>query len=161
MDDHEFFSVELSGNSPNGCSPAPPPLPWKGLIIQAPTKTSFEAGEVADKHGAFAVIPVCGVYRVAVPKTPSHDPMVIVAVDIDSGKRYEGPIVLLDPSPIKTEPDGEPFDPKLLEGVSVTSFINANVANFVALPAVSARYEIWVEFRGMSSNKVVVEVEKI
>lgn len=162
MDDQEFFSIELAGNSPNKCSPAAPPPPWHGLVIQAPSRTEFTAGVAADEQGAFAVIPVCGVFCVEVPKTPQKDSPVIVAVDLQSGKRYQGPIRELDPSPMAPDPDDdEPFDPDELEGMSVTSYFNANVANFVPLPAAPARYEIWVEFRKMSSNKVVIQVEQI
>jgi hypothetical protein len=159
MDDHEFFDVELGSNSPNGCSPSAPL--GHGLVIQAPTKTSFKRGEPADDGHAFAVIPICGVYDVEVPKTPSDDAVLIIALDVASGKRHEGPIREIDPSPMAPEPDVVPFTPEELEGMSVTSYFNANVARFVGLPTAAARYEIWVEFRGMSSNRVVIEVEEI
>lgn len=159
MDDHDFFDVEMGSNSPNGCSPSAPS--GHGLLIQAPTKTSFTAGEPVDEGHAFAMIPICGAYTVEVPKTPSDDAVMIVALDMASGKRFQGPILEIDPSPMAPMPDIEPFTPEELEGLSVTSYFNANVARFVALPHASARYEVWVEFRGLSSNKVIIEVEEI
>ena len=72
--DKLFEQVPLNQRLPNPCSPAEPPLPWLGLVIQAPSLVSFKVGQPVD--GRFAAIPICGFYRLELLSLLDAKPLV-------------------------------------------------------------------------------------
>lgn len=153
-----FADVVLNTNERYACSPAEPPPQWRGVVINAPSRVSFKAGETAGQYGAFAAIPICGFFFVDANFAGADQPMKLVAVDRQSGRSYSGAIVELDPSPEEPPPEDDGFTPQELAGVASGGYFNPNLADFVALPAKAAVYAVHVELRDYKSNVVVVEI---
>ncbi|HEY6642889.1 hypothetical protein [Povalibacter sp.] len=155
-----FADVPLNANERIACSPPEPAAPdWRGIVIRAPNRVYFKAGETVGDHGAFAAVPICGFFMAQASVQGVSEPMKLVAVDRSSGKSYSGPIVELDSSPDEPPPvEDEPYEPQSLQGLASGGYFNPNLIDFVALPARSAMYTVHVELRDYRSNPVDIEL---
>jgi hypothetical protein len=153
-----FADVPLYSNEPHECSPAEPPPDWRGVTIRAPNRVSFERGEVAGPYGSFAAIPICGFFVVDAQLQGADEPMQLIAVDQQSGKRYSGAIVELDPSPEVPPPDHEPVPAEEYADLAGGGYFNVNLPDYVDLPVQSAVYRVHIEFRNHQSNVVLIEL---
>ncbi|MFO1350296.1 MAG: hypothetical protein U1F68_06295 [Gammaproteobacteria bacterium] len=141
--------------SPTLSSKDPGPK-WRGILIQAPKQVLFGRGQEADE--AFAAIPICGLYTLDLVDLMNGGPMVLIAMDKKTQKIYTGAMVDADPSPEEPAPNDAPPDPAALKGLATSSYFNPNLASYVQLPARPAVYEVMVEYGGMQSNKVTIEL---
>jgi hypothetical protein len=159
MNDDVFKNAPLNSNEKAPCSPPEPEPTWRGIVIRAPQEVTFKTGDRVDEYGAFAVIPICGFHLMDVPAEPVEEPMVVVAVEKETGAKLIGPIVELDISPeIPPKIDDEPPSPEALEGVASGGYFNRNLANFVDLPQIPATYDVHIEWRGFKSNVVTIKL---
>ncbi len=159
MDQEVFLNAPLNSYERNACSPKKPDDPaWRGILIQAPERVVFKPGVKVGEHGAFAAIPVCGVYMADVPFPIVEDVLKLVATDKRTGKTYSGPIIELDTSPQVPPPAAPPLTKKDVEGMASGKYFNPNLADYVRLPASPAIYDVYVELRGIRSNTVTIEV---
>lgn len=151
-----FDTVTLNEGGPNACSPAAPPLPWEGVVIQAPTEVGFRPGRPVD--GQFAAIPVCGFFQLALARLLDSKGLLLVAVDLKTGTRHEG--LMLDEDPGLPEPGLQPppLQPEALRGMVTSAYFNPNLARYVKLPAREATYAVHAEHGGAVSNVVKIAV---
>ncbi|PID43879.1 MAG: hypothetical protein CSB48_03585 [Proteobacteria bacterium] len=149
-----FKSVSVNTSAPNACSPTEPGPDWSGIIISAPDKIEIDV-LMADKE----IIPVCGYYQAEMRDMVDAPPMQIHVKNVDSGHQYKGSLLDQDESPEEPLPfPEEPIDPATLVDMLSASYFNPNVCDYVRFPLTSATYEIYVEYAGMQSNKVSVEL---
>lgn len=162
VEDKMFDDVPLGSNEPTPCSPEPPDPSFEGILINAPSRVSFEEGETVGRREAFARIPICGFYRLSPPSPPKYptiqEGMVLVAVNTETGERYSG--TLADPDPVAPPPDTEPPPADVLADIVVSGYFNPNLADYVPLPAEEAIYDVHVELDEMKSNVVRITVEE-
>lgn len=156
VDEKQFYQVPLNTRESNPCSPKDPGPKWRGILIQAPKRVVFKRGQEAGE--AFAVIPICGFYTLDLVSLMNGAPMTLIATDKSTQRVYSGAVVEADPSPNDPPPDDEPVDPTALKGLATSSYFNPNLASYVGLPARPAVYEVIVEYGGMQSNKVTIEM---
>ena len=149
-----YAQAPLNTREPNACSPAQPPLPWTGIVIQAPTRVAFAAAQPRDG----LVLPVCGFYRLEMASLMDGLPLLLVAVDRASHRRYAGPMLDRETNPLVPPPRARQRDPEDLKGMLSGSYFNPDLGHYLALPAKAAQYEIHVEYGGATSNGVLVEV---
>ncbi len=153
-------NVPLNENKPCACSPTSPGVDWRGIVVNAPKKVHFKAGQVIDDFGAFAAVPLCVYYMLDVPSEPVHESYRITATDTGTGKVYRGDITTLDygievPAPTELMPDTSRPDPT---GSASGGYMNPNLTDFVPIPQTSATYEVYLSFRGFKSNKVTIQL---
>lgn len=152
-----FSQVPLNSRLQNNCSPAAPALPWTGLLVQAPTQVGFRPGKQVDDR--FAMIPICGYYRLAMEKLMGGPPLTLVAIDTVSQRRYAGIVMDEDPGhPAPRRGGPPPLTADDVKGVLSASYFNPNLARYVALPAVEAIYQVHAEYAGAVSNVVQIAV---
>ncbi|MFN8660231.1 MAG: hypothetical protein U0105_28095 [Candidatus Obscuribacterales bacterium] len=84
--------------------------------------------------------------------------MTLVAIDKATKKIYSGPMTKQDSRPIEPPPETDPVDPELLKGVASGGYFNPNLVDYVRIPARPAVYEVIVEYGGVQSNKVTIEL---
>jgi hypothetical protein len=149
-----YADVPLNSREPNACSPAQPPLPWLGIMIQAPTRVAFAAAKPQDG----VVVPVCGFYRIDMAHLLDGKPLMLVAVNLASKKRHAGPMVDVETEPVLPDPQARPLDANAVKGLVSSSHFNPDLAHYVVLPAAAAVYEVHVEYGGMVSNSVQIAV---
>ena len=157
MDQKIFKNVTLNTFQPTTCSPPQPDPSWRGVVIQAPAKVGFKRGKPF-AEGAFARIPVCGVYRLNVPFPIVEDVIEIVAKDKKTGKVYSGIVSEVDDSPEELPPPAPPLTKEQVAGLASGRYFNPNLANFVELPHEPAVYEVHVKVRDARSNTVTIEL---
>jgi len=134
------------------CSPDEPPLPWKGLVINAVGEVKLES-----KDG-FAGLIICGYYRVDLVKLLDGKALNLVAVNVSTGQEYRGEMLDPEEGTIAKNPDAEPVTPDMVEGMSTASYFNPDLLAYVDLPKTSAIYDIFAEYGGHTSNVVRVKV---
>lgn len=154
VDDSTFAKVRLNSNEPNPCSPHPPAGDWRGVVIQAPAQVKLQR---VNGMARVPAIPVCGYYLVDVVPNPDGDRLRLVAVD-RKGRVFAGEVVSHDRSPDEPPPPSEPLSAEDLKGLASGGYFNPNLAEFVALPAAPARYQVHVELKGHESNVVTIAV---
>lgn len=87
-DQNAFFSVPLNTRVANACSPTAPDANWHGVLISAPQVVRLARGP------GQAVAPICGLYRIELPRLLDDVPMLLKATDRATGRQFNG--VLLD-----------------------------------------------------------------
>ena len=101
---------------------------------------------------------MCGLYTLDVAALAASGPMVLVALDRQRGELFKGAVVDSDPSPDDPPPNRAPLDPTRYAGVATGSYFNPDLAKYVRLPLRPAIYEVFVEYGGAVSNRVMIEV---
>jgi len=158
MEPRLFLSVSLNEKGPGPCSPPEPANPrWLGILIRAPHVVRCKKDDIADGHGAFAAIPICGFYMAEIRRDVPWEPMRIVAVDVRTKKTYAGDIRELEEGVAAPPPPSAPLPP-LARMSSAGGYFNPNLADFVEIPKSTATYEVHVEFRDLKSNAVTIEL---
>lgn len=151
IDPPEFAKVPLDDPVKNACSPPEPALPWLGVVIRTPKRITFSKSDGCTR------LPVCAFYRIsATAKTNAG--LLLFVKDLRNNKVTSGRISGKDPSPDEPPPESKPIDPKLLEGVSTAGYYNPNLVEYIKLPAETATYDVHVEFAGLRSNVVRIEL---
>lgn len=159
VDDKKFFEVELNTNSPNECSPKFPDGSPFGIIIAAPKRVSFEYGKTVGEHGKMMSVPICGTVFMDIPSPPTDELMVFHVMDTVTGDIYEKPIVDLDESPDEPFPEEDQFpSPEELEDLSVISYFNYDLLDYIKLSSNPGIYNVKVLWRGKQSNTVTIEI---
>jgi hypothetical protein len=155
-----FEKIQVGELSPNACSPQPTDAAFKGILINAPSEVSYKKGQRIGRRGVFARVPVCGYYRLGVPSPPRRgtilEAMTLVAVDVDTGRRYAGP--MMDPDPSVPPPAREPLPKAVVANITVSGYFNPNLAEYAPLPAKPATYEVHVELDNMKSNVMKIKL---
>jgi hypothetical protein len=159
MDPKEFLDVPLNVKKRHRCSPSNEDPNWRGVLIRAPAQVRFKEGERVGDYGAFAAIPVCGFFFMDI-RLPPPDPMKLVAVDRRTKQVFSAPIIELDPSPVIPPPSQRPVLPQDVKGMAGGGYFNPNLADYVQLPHISATYDVHIEYEGMKSNTVTIELIK-
>lgn len=155
-DDKAFDQVPFDTEEQNACSPPDPGFGWRGLKVRAPSQVVLPG---KDALQSVLRIPLCGIYCLDLAKVMQHPGrMMLVVTDDISGKTYRGAIVDQDPNPTIPPPRSAPIDPAIYESQAFGSYLNVDVASYVALPLQRARYRVKVEWSGYESNEVSVEV---
>lgn len=160
-DESIFSKVQLNVNSRNPCSPAKPSATWHGVLINAPRHVRFRPGDAVGETKAFAAIPICGLSNIHLgDDNLTDEPLTLYAVDKKSGQVYSGAVYVLDPSPVAPLPSdvADKAHSEKLPGQYAGRYFNPNLADFVALPQKSATYDVHVQFRGLKSNTVSIEL---
>jgi hypothetical protein len=156
--DEKFKSVVLNSFEKHACSPKPPGDSFEGIVISAPRRVSFKAGERVGPRGAFAAIPVCGYYSVPASTVPPGKDLTgsirLVVRDYQAHQEYSG--MMIDPDPPPPAKDVPLPDAKEQAGLRVGGYFNPNLADTVALPAKPATYAVQAELGGFKSNIVRV-----
>lgn len=161
QDDSRFSQVPLNVDEQNPCSPPEPSPTFHGVVINAPKQVRFRPGDKIGETGAFAAIPICGVYSIDMgSETTTSEPLTLYALEKGGGNVYSGEVVSLDPSPRMPLPPGvaEKLAPKKEPGLFVGGYFNPNLADFVRLPQRSGTYDVHVQLRGLKSNTVSIEL---
>lgn len=152
MDPPAFEQVVIGHHDRTPASPTAPTDPrWRGIMLTAPRALRFRAGERP-------VVPLCVYSLLDAPTTPVREPMRAVVEGATLQRPAEGSLVDLDPSPEEPPPDEPPPDPAQLQGVAVGGYRNHDLLAHVRLPLTAGVYSVHVEFRGVRSNTVTVEL---
>lgn len=150
-----FSSVEVNVEGRASCSPSPPADPsWVGILIKAPAS-------VKTLDDAPAVVPVC-VFAVLPIIVPDPPPMTLVAIDRDTGARYQGPAFTRPPPPDDAVPDPTPSRPRTpqeVAGFFGSSRFTTDLVSAVDLPAGSGLYDIHIERGEFASEPVTIRIE--
>lgn len=157
----DFNKIELDSDTQNPCSPSVNKDPgFIGIAINAPTEIEFDpAKPTAD--GSFAVIPICGFYRLDMAEMLKDSVIQLFAMNIDTEEVYRGELIEHD------EGSEEPFPmevpellPEELQGQLLSAYFNPNFLRYVNLPASEANYKILVQIGTAKSNVVEVKVNQ-
>jgi hypothetical protein len=158
IDQRQFSKVQFDSTEPNPCSPKDPGPDWRGILIQAPRQVMLMQDVKTGQQEAQAAIPICGYFMIDVTDTEKSPPMTLIAIDRLTKKVYSGAMVKEDPRPQEPAPETEPVDPELLKGLASGGYFNPNLVEYVRIPAHTAVYDVMVEYGGMQSNKVTIEI---
>jgi hypothetical protein len=158
VDQRQFSQLRFDSTEPNPCSPKDPGPNWRGILIQAPMQVALKRDGGVGQQEAHAAIPICGYFMLAVTNTEKSSPMTLVAINKLTKKVYSGAIVKQDPRPREPTPETEPVDPELLKGLASGGYFNLNLVEYVRIPARPAVYDVVVEYGGVQSNTVTIEV---
>lgn len=168
LDDRDFLSVIPNTLGPTQGSPSRPADPaFRGIVIRAPRKVAFKKGAIADRDVGFALVPICGYYRLdlLLPDRYSdlHEAIVLVATDLDrkevfSGRTADPDLLVPPPGEPASTPGGEQSyqsGPHVYGG-----YFNPNLVQYARLPRRSATYEVHAELEGsgVRSNRVTIEL---
>lgn len=163
-----FNSVTANTTESTVCSPKGFGPDWQGIAIAMPNKITFDARAsstiIATTTAATRTknnsVLLCGFYQLALTALASSEsPLRFFIRNIITNERYQGDFVDLDESPEAPLPvPSESIDPSRLEGMLAGSYFNPNLRDYVGFPVASASYEIYVEYGGMQSNKVMLEI---
>lgn len=160
-----FNHIDIGESGANECSPVIEDDDFRGFLIAAPERVTFERGETTEPFGTFADVPICISYALDVPAEPLERPfdhlIELVARDVETGEVYRG--AMITPDNDVPPPASAPPRPEDLAGLVVAGELSPNLLRYVELPAASATYQVHVEFnRGrMHSNAVTVELVMI
>jgi hypothetical protein len=158
VDPKEFREIPLNTFEQTKCSPPEPDPSWRGIAIRGPRRVGFKRGVRVAEARAFAVIPICGLYRLDVLFPVGEDAIELFAEDRRTGRVYSGTVVETDSSPAEPHPGRPPLRKEDVEGMATGRYFNPNLADFVRLPAEPAIYDVHVEIRDTRSNVVMVEI---
>lgn len=153
-----FQSVALNTRVANACSPQAPDDDWHGILIRAPQ--SIVLARAPGKVRAEARGPICGLYRIGLSRLSDGVPMLLKAADRATGRQYTGVVIDQDRGHDEPPPPGPAIDPARLARMSVGSHFNLNLFDYLALPHRTASYELLVEYGGLQSNRLEIEVRE-
>jgi hypothetical protein len=158
--DADFQNVPFGMDQQTPCSPPRPDLSWRGIALRAPEAVSYNAEDITASGYLAVTIPVCGFLSLDYIAVKQSDSMSISAIEKTTGKIYSAGVGETDPSMMAPDPDEEPADPALLEGMSMEEYFNENLTHYLQLPFAPAIYDIYVEFGPFKSNTVTVAVRR-
>jgi hypothetical protein len=155
-DDKLFDQVPFDTEEQNACSPPDPGFGWRGVKVRAPAQVVLPG---KDAPRSALRIPLCGIYCLDLATVIRHPGrMMLIVTDDATGRTYRGAIVDRDPNPTIPPPRSAPIDPAIYENQAFGSYLNVDVASYVALPLQPARYRVKVEWSGYESNEVSITV---
>lgn len=153
-DESLFQQVPLDTSEKTACSPADPGTDWRGVVIRAPSHIVLP--EKTSEYSVL-VVPICGLYLIDAASTFRHPgPKMLIVSDDTSGKIYKEPIVKRVPEPTIPPPPSRPINPSTKAAFG--NYFNVNVAAYVTLPMLPARYRVKIEYAGHQSNEVIIAV---
>ena len=155
----EFAHVPINTQQEHDLTPQNPDPGWRGVAIRGPEQVTLpQAGSPPAPDGSFAIVPICGFYRVGMD-AQIDEPIKLVAREQASGRQFSGLVRDEDPSPEIPPPDDiPPADPSTFAGQSVGSAFNPNLLRYVTLPREAGVYEVHAEFAGYRSNVIRIEL---
>ncbi len=105
------------------------------------------------------IVPVCGVYQAEMLSLIDTKPIRVVVKNLQSGHVESGYLVDMDESPSAPLPFPEdPLGPSSLADMIIASYFNPDIFNVVRFAVMSTVYEVYVEYAGMKSNTLRIEV---
>jgi hypothetical protein len=132
-------------------SPAPPHEVWRGVLIKAPAIVRLDPRR--------PVVIVRGVYVLSGLQVPPKATLKLIAIDVQSRKRYEALMGQQDPSPDEPAPDPPPLDPGLRERLTFNGHFNAELMATLNLPLVPASYVVSAHVGTALSNEISVKLQ--
>ena len=178
----EFHDVKLGYNETemNPCSPGYPEELFSSnmIVINIPQKIIYRL----DKDSVVQpMIPVCMLYVVSAKRSLKYDSLSQILIHMSKGgisdEIYRGDIYDNNPDLQHEHPSIDPFaeesekeraamvreaqnysEEELDEGTDWGRFININLLDYVDIPIEAGRYEIWVTYYGLESNRAFVEI---
>jgi len=151
-DDSVFAHLPLYSNEPNACTPPDPGVDWRGVLIAAPARVTLPAGNTTPSAH------ICARYMVETTRLLEGKPMTMHVEEKATGATFQGAVLDEDPNPIAPEPHRRPIDPATVANMSNGATVTRDLFQFVKLPRKPARYEVYVEYGGYASNRVVIDV---
>jgi len=175
----EFNDIKLGyyETEENCCSPA-----WisemrtiNSIIINTPQKIICDM----NKEDFVPVIPVCATYSVSLRRGFKYHNLsakMLYIRKIDDGAIYFGEIVNKDiqyfeypePDPYDEEKEKKRLamveeaqkysDMELDQGQLGGGYLNINLMEYVDMPFLPGKYEVWLSFCGLESNHTIVEI---
>ncbi|MBP9086924.1 MAG: hypothetical protein KBG15_12440 [Kofleriaceae bacterium] len=150
--DAVFSQVPLYSNGPHACVPADPGGHWHGVLIAAPSVVMLPANDAA------LAAPICVRYLIETTRLLAGTPMMLHATNRSTGATFQGIVADEDSNPQVPPPNQRPIDPASVINMSNGAELTRDLFQFVKLPRQAARYEVYLEFGGYQSNRVVFEV---
>ena len=147
-----FSSIPINRMEQNDCSPANPGPEWRGILINAPVEMGFALGETR------IILPICGYYHLDMESLLESQLLKFYVFRIGEDHIFSGFLLDKDPSPQAPEPFSTEVKKEDLKGVSLGSYFNPNLLDYVNVPLITGKYQIFVEYGGMKSNTVTVKV---
>ena len=168
--DCDFSKVDLEAlGVRNECTPDVPSSEidngLRGIFINAPKISKFKIGQVIDRDGTFARIPVCALSVFdsnQLDKTQERE--LIVVVDTKTHQAFKGQFIEPDmDAPLPLDMDGPPLnelsDVSVLEAVfTQTMSFSFNLAKYVELPIKNASYHLYITKGPFKSNVITIQV---
>ena len=172
----EFHEVKLGyyETVENSCSPH-----YRDEMRTVHQITINSPGKIISNKGFTTIIPVCAIYSLSLRRGLKYNHLsakILHIKDIEeslvyTGKiedkymKYEYPV----PAPFEEERERERMervkeaqkytDDELEQpGLAAVNYINVNLMEYVNVPLEPGKYEVWLSFSGLESNRVIVEI---
>ena len=152
-----FGSVTINTTESTDCSPKDLGPDWLGIAIAMPNSITRNAAAASTQKG---FVPLCGFYQLELKALVANEsPLRFFITNLVTKARYQGDFLEIDENPEAPLPEpNEPIDPSSLEGMLAGSYFNPNLRDYVDFPKTSGAYDVYVEYGGMQSNTVNVEI---
>lgn len=174
-----FMKVELSDNTDeHPCSPGYPDRLRELNVIGINTPDSIFYNATKEKN---PVIPVCMGGMISRRRTMKYydlRPKIVNVRRLSDGEVFSGEIVPLESPWVSVHPARNPYweheqkriqrevreaqkysDDELDEGQAGGCYLNFNAMDFIKdMPFQPGRYEVWISFCGLESNRRIVEI---
>jgi hypothetical protein len=149
--DKSFFEVLLTSEERTLCSPDEMPSNWIGIVINAPLNID---------NNQF-VFPICGFYRLSLASINDSDPLKILVRHIETDMQYTGFLIDIDDNPEEPFPlsEGLEGDVGNYENMTLASYFNPNILDYVDMPLIVGRYQVVIEYGNEKSNQVLVSID--
>lgn len=151
-----FSTVEVNRQGPSACMPAEPADPaWTGIIINAPDSVQPTANHPA-------VVPVCA-FAVLPFIIPSPPPLRLIAIDRNTGVRYQGNA--FSPSPPNPPDDSlpnpikrPPLTQQDVEGMTGEMMFTTDLVSAVGIPRTGGTFDVHIERGALVSNRRTIVI---
>jgi hypothetical protein len=147
-----FTSVPINSMEQNICSPSNPGPEWRGILINAPEEIGFALGETR------IILPICGYYHLDMESLLESQPLKFNVSKKGEDHFFSGFLLDKDPSPQEPEPFSTEVRKEDLKDLSLGSYFNPNLIDYVNVPLITGEYQVFVEYGGIKSNTVIVKV---
>ncbi|MEZ4301228.1 MAG: hypothetical protein R3B70_40210 [Polyangiaceae bacterium] len=143
-------------------SPDPEDSDFRGLLLAAPTRVTFNPGRRDPMQDSFEAIPVCGTYVFDVNHLGLQDQLVehtvLVAVEARTMAVYTSAVAEVTGPP---RGSGSLFDvPESIGPAWITGHFNVDLAALLDLPPAEADYHVYAVLGEHASNALHIEVRR-
>jgi hypothetical protein len=149
----KFSHVPTDSDLRNRCSPDEPDFDWYGILINGPQTV------IINRDDEKKFIPICGFYQIETRNLVDSDPMKINVIQDENEQLFSGFIVKRTPHPIKPNPNIPKINPEDVQDQISLGYFNPNLLNYVDFPLFDGFYEVFVEYGGMKSNTITIEIQ--
>lgn len=141
-----MFSTQRHADSPVAANDA-----WRGVLIKAPPVVRLDPRRPG--------VMVRGVYALSGLQMPPKAALKLLAIDVQTKRRYEAPMGQPDPNPVEPPPPRPPLAPEMRARLTFNGHFNAELIATLGLPLASAAYVVWAEVGSARSNEISVKVQ--